>query len=59
MSMRLLTSKMDNVNETEASIIATANPGCMLQLQAGARLHGRGQRVLHVVEVLDEAYGKA
>jgi len=28
----------------------------MLQLQAGARLHGKGQRVAHVVEVLDEAY---
>jgi glycolate oxidase iron-sulfur subunit len=58
MSMRLLTSKMENVNETGAAIIATANPGCMLQLQAGARLHGRGQRVMHVVEVLDEAYRK-
>jgi len=28
----------------------------MLQLQAGARLHGKGQRVAHVVEILDQAY---
>jgi hypothetical protein len=28
----------------------------MLQLRAGAELFGRNQRVLHVVEVLDEAY---
>jgi len=42
-----------------ADIIATANPGCMLQLQAGVRLHGSGQRVMHVVEVLDLAYKNA
>lgn len=56
MSMQILASKMKSVNATSANIIATANPGCMLQLRAGVRLHGSGQRVLHVVEVLDEAY---
>lgn len=57
MSMALLEKKMDNVNGTRAEIIASANPGCLLQLQAGVRMHGSGQRVLHVMEVLDEAYG--
>jgi hypothetical protein len=28
----------------------------MLQLQAGVRMYGKNQRVLHVVQVLDEAY---
>ncbi len=56
MAMSVLKSKMDYVNSTGADVIATANPGCMLQLQAGARLHGKGQRVAHVVEILDEAY---
>jgi glycolate oxidase iron-sulfur subunit len=28
----------------------------MLQLEAGARLHGTGQRVVHVVELLDQSY---
>ena len=56
MSMQILSSKMENVNLTGASLIATANPGCMLQLQAGVRMHGSGQRVLHVVELLDLAY---
>ena len=56
MAMRLLTTKMENVNQTGANIVATANPGCILQLQAGVRLHGKSQRVMHVVEVLDEAY---
>jgi glycolate oxidase iron-sulfur subunit len=56
LAMRVLARKMESVNATGAEIVATANPGCMLQLQAGVRLHGAGQRVMHVVEVLDEAY---
>lgn len=56
MSMSLLRGKMDSVNVTSAGVIATANPGCMLQLRAGARLYGQNQRVAHVVELLDEAY---
>ncbi len=58
MSMDILRSKMDSVNSTKAGLIVTANPGCMLQLEAGARMMGSGQRVAHVVEVLDEAYAK-
>jgi glycolate dehydrogenase iron-sulfur subunit len=56
MAMTVLKSKMDYVNMTGAEVIVTANPGCMLQLQAGAKLHGKGQRVAHVVEILDESY---
>lgn len=56
MAMQLLEKKMTNVNTTEAQVIATANPGCLLQLQAGVRLHGKSQRVVHVIELLDEAY---
>jgi glycolate oxidase iron-sulfur subunit len=52
----LLRKKMELVNGTGADIITTANVGCAIQLKAGARLYGRGQRVLHVVELLDEAY---
>ena len=58
MSMQILASKMKSVNATDAGIIATANPGCMLQLEAGVRLHGNRQKVMHVVELLDRAYGK-
>jgi glycolate oxidase iron-sulfur subunit len=59
MASRILANKMQSVQATGAEIIATANPGCMLQLQAGVRLHGSGQRVMHVVEVLDLAYKNA
>ena len=58
MAMALLRKKIDSVNSTGAQVIITANPGCMLQLAAGVKKFGRGQRVAHVVEILDEAYGK-
>jgi len=60
LSMSLLEKKMANVNLTKATIIATANPGCMIQLEAGVKKWGRGgERVVHVVELLDEAYRQA
>jgi len=56
MAMSLLKKKMDSVNATGAPVIAASNPGCMLQLRAGVQKFGQGQRVAHVVEILDEAY---
>ncbi|HWR54301.1 MAG TPA: heterodisulfide reductase-related iron-sulfur binding cluster [Bryobacteraceae bacterium] len=56
MADALLEKKMAAVNATGAGIVTTANPGCLLQLRAGVTKHGRGQRVLHVIEILDEAY---
>ena len=59
MSMELLDNKMKMIETTGASTVVTANPGCMLQLRAGAEMFGGGQRVLHVVELLDESYREA
>jgi glycolate oxidase iron-sulfur subunit len=56
MSMQVLERKMEYANATPAEVIATANTGCMLQLRAGVAMHGKGQRVAHVIEILDEAY---
>jgi len=56
MAASILEKKMPMANVTGASVIATANPGCMLQLRAGVARHGQDQRVVHVVELLDEAY---
>ena len=47
--------KMEYATETKAGVIATANPGCLLQLRAGAEIHKTGQEVLHIVELLDRA----
>jgi glycolate oxidase iron-sulfur subunit len=56
LSLSLLEKKMQAVNATGADRIVTANPGCMLQLRAGVERWGKGQRVSHVIELLDEAY---
>ena len=54
-SLEILNRKMECVKQTKAGVIATANPGCILQLRAGAAMHKTGQEVLHVVELLDRS----
>jgi len=54
-SLDLLTEKMGYAKSTNAQIIATANPGCLLQLRAGVEIHKTGQEVLHVIDLLDRA----
>jgi len=54
-SLELLAAKMECAKRTNAQVIATANPGCLLQLRAGVAIHRTGQEVLHVVELLDRA----
>lgn len=56
LSDRLLTHKMEHVSRVQPDIIATANPGCILQLQAGVRRSNMRARVVHVVELLNAAY---
>lgn len=56
MAASILRTKIRCAEATAAEVIATANPGCLLQLRAGAALYGHNQRVAHVVEILDEAY---
>lgn len=55
MSSRLLDSKMDDVAETAPQIIVTANPGCMIQLEAGVRRRGIDAEVMHVVDLVDRS----
>ncbi len=59
LSQRLLDRKIRHAAATSADTIATANPGCQLQLLAGVRQHDLPFRVRHIVELLDEAYRAA
>ncbi len=52
----ILRDKVEHIRSTGADIVASANPGCMLQLEAGMRRYGVKGQVRHVVELLDEAY---
>ena len=57
MADRLLRRKVGHVLATGAEAVVTANPGCILQIEKGLREHGSPIRVLHIVELLDRAYG--
>ena len=52
---RLLEQKVDRVLETGASILATGNPGCLLQIAKGLRARGANVDVVHPVELLARA----
>jgi glycolate oxidase iron-sulfur subunit len=52
---RLLARKVDAIIATGANAVISANPGCMLQIEAGLRARGSRLPVFHVVEVLDRA----
>jgi glycolate oxidase iron-sulfur subunit len=53
---QLQARKLANVAATGAPVVVTANPGCLLQLRAGAARQGLRITVRHLADVLDEAY---
>jgi glycolate oxidase iron-sulfur subunit len=59
MSTQVLREKLKNVLATGAEVLATGNPGCQMQIGAGACLNGIALKVCHPVELLDQSYTKA
>ena len=57
MSGRLMHEKAESIRETGARVIASANPGCTMQLAAGLRAIGVDAEVVHPVQLIDRAYG--
>lgn len=55
-SETLLRDKVARLLDTQADLVATANPGCDLQLQRGLKEAGSGMRVTAPVSLLAEAY---
>lgn len=55
-SMLILDRKMENIEATDADMVLTGNPGCLLQLDYGRRAAGSEKPVLHPVQVLDASY---
>jgi glycolate oxidase iron-sulfur subunit len=56
MAERLVARKVAAIRASGAELVATANAGCALQLEAGLRAAGLGIRVRHVLDLLAEAY---
>lgn len=53
---RLLDEKLDTVEAVSPTVVAVANPGCLLQMAAGGAARGQTARYLHPLELLARAY---
>jgi len=58
MAGRLGLEKAESIASTLATTVASANPGCTMQIAAGLRDLGVEAEVLHPVQLLDRAYGR-
>lgn len=56
MAGELLERKMKHIRTTKCEVVATGNPGCLLQIVNGAKQEGLPLRVAHPVTLLAEAY---
>jgi glycolate oxidase iron-sulfur subunit len=59
LSRSVLDEKLLAIQKTGAKTLATGNPGCQMQIGAGALLSGMELIVCHPVELLDESYERA
>ena len=55
-SMRLLDRKMAHVRNTGVRVVATGNPGCVIQLQHGGQREEMDVDVVHPISLLAAAY---
>lgn len=58
LSGRVLAEKLENIKATGAKVLATGNPGCQMQIGAGAVLAKIDLKVCHPIEIVDEAYAR-
>ncbi|MEP6617911.1 MAG: heterodisulfide reductase-related iron-sulfur binding cluster [bacterium] len=58
-SNRVLAPKLEHIAQSGASLVATGNPGCLMQIGAGLLQAGSVVRVVHPVDLLDASYASA
>ena len=56
MSRAVLAPKLDELRAAAPQIVATGNPGCLMQIGAGLQAAGLAISVVHPVELLDQSY---
>jgi glycolate oxidase iron-sulfur subunit len=59
MSRAVLGAKLDALRDAAPQVVATGNPGCLMQLGAGLAAAGIPAAARHPVELLDDAYAAA
>jgi glycolate dehydrogenase iron-sulfur subunit len=56
LSAKILEEKIANIARTGAQIVATGNPGCLMQINQALRARKLSVRAVHPIELLDQAY---
>jgi len=57
MSQQVLARKLDRIAATEAEMVATACPACIIQIDSGVRARGWSRPVSHVTELVAQRQG--
>ena len=55
MSKRVLSPKVEALVAAAPEIVSTANPGCAMQIAAGLAEAGVEAKVLHPIELIEQA----
>ena len=59
MSRAVLGRKLEHLRAAAPQVVATGNPGCVMQIGAGLRAAGVRATLCHPVELLDASYAAA
>jgi glycolate oxidase iron-sulfur subunit len=59
LSLEVLDRKVESILAADPDIVATGNPGCIMQIGAGLAAAGSSVSVVHPIEILDRSYARA
>ena len=59
MSRAVLDRKLDSLAEADPDVVCSGNPGCLMQLRAGALRRGLRAEVIHPIELIERAHAGA
>jgi glycolate oxidase iron-sulfur subunit len=55
----VLHRKLGHIDSANPELVATGNPGCLMQIGAGLLRHGSSARAVHPVDLLDASYRRS
>jgi glycolate oxidase iron-sulfur subunit len=56
LAQKIAARKVEAIRQSGAEIVATGNPGCLLQIRSALRAAGLSVKVVHPIELLARAY---
>jgi len=54
----VLERKLENIGAARPEVVATGNPGCLMQIGAGLLRDGSSTRAVHPIDLLDQSYAR-